>query len=348
LADGTGFFGGCEGGLGIALVTRKEILDMTKPILVVTSRYTKEVEDRIDRDYSARRNPNQFPFSQQDLLYAAEGADALFITPADRLDSGFFEKVSPTIKIIATYSVGFEHIDLEAAACRKISVAYTPGVNNEATADIAMLLLLGASRRAYEAQELVRKGAWKPLSPDMLLGWQVGGKILGIFGMGRVGQALARRARGFGMKIHYCNPSELPADIAGDAVYHKDQWDLLRVSQFLSLHAPETPQTHHFLNSKTISLLPPGAIVVNTARGGLVVDDELIVALKSGRIAAAGLDVFEGEPKLNPEYVSLKNTFLLPHIGSATIETRTAMGMLALDNVDAVLNGRTAPTLIRL
>ena len=320
---------------------------MTKPILVVTSRYTKEIEDRIDREYSARRNSNQFPFSQQQLLSAAEGADALFITPADRLDSGFFQKVSPTVKIIATYSVGFEHIDVEAAARRKIPIAYTPGVNSEATADIAMLLLLGASRRAYEAQELVRTGAWKPLSSDMLLGWQVGGKVLGIFGMGRVGQALARRARGFGMKIHYCTPSELPAEIAGDAVYHKEPSDLLRVSQFLSLHAPETAQTRHFLNSKAISLLPLGAIVVNTARGGLVVDDDLIAALKSGRVAAAGLDVFEGEPKLNPKYVALRNTFLLPHIGSATIETRTAMGMLALDNVDAVLNGKPAPSLVR-
>jgi lactate dehydrogenase-like 2-hydroxyacid dehydrogenase len=319
---------------------------VTKPVLVVTSRYTKEVEERIDRDYNARRNPDQSPFNQQKLLSVAEGADALFITPADRLDTLFFQRVSPTVKIIATYSVGFDHIDLEAAARRKISVAYTPGVNHEATADIAMLLLLGASRRAYEAQELVRTGAWKPLSPDMLLGWQVGGKVLGIFGMGRVGQAVARRARGFGMKIHYSNTSELPAEIAGDAVYHKDPSDLLRVSQFLTLHAPETPQTHHFLNSKAINLLPPGAIVVNTARGGLVADDELIAALKSGRIAAAGLDVFEGEPKLNPEYVSLKNTFLLPHIGSATIETRTAMGMLALDNVDAVLKGGTAPTLV--
>jgi lactate dehydrogenase-like 2-hydroxyacid dehydrogenase len=319
---------------------------MTKPILVVTSRYTKEIEDRIDRDYIARRNPNQFPFSQQELLSAAEGADAMFITLADRLDSGFFQKVSPTVKIIATYSVGFEHIDLEAAARRKIPVASTPGVDNEATADIAMLLLLGASRRAYEAQELVRTGAWKPLSPDMLLGWQVGGKVLGIFGMGRVGQAVARRARGFGMKIHYYDPSALPAEIAADAVYHEDPSDLLRVSQFLTLHAPETPQTRHFLNSKTIGLLPPGAIVVNTARGALVVDEDLIAALKSGRVAAAGLDVFEGEPKLHPEYISLKNTFLLPHIGSATVETRTAMGMLALDNVDAVLNGRPAPTLV--
>jgi lactate dehydrogenase-like 2-hydroxyacid dehydrogenase len=322
------------------------MLGMSKPILVVTSRYPKEVEDRIDRDYDPRRNPDQLPFSQQKLLSAAEGADALFITPADRLDSGFFQNVSPTVKIIVTYSVGFEHIDLEAAARRKIPVAYTPGVNHEATADIAMLLLLGASRRAYKAQELIRTGAWKPLSPDMLLGWQVGGKVLGILGMGRVGQAVARRARGFGMKIHYHDRSELPAEIAGDAVYHKDPSDLLRVSQFLSLHAPETPQTHHFLNSKAISLLPAGAIVVNTARGGLVVDEDLIAALKSGRIAAAGLDVFEGEPRLNPEYISLNNTFLLPHIGSATIETRTAMGMLALDNVDAVLNGRPAPTLV--
>ncbi len=273
---------------------------MTKPILVVTSRYPKEVEDRIDRDFNARRNPNRSPFNQEQLLSAAEGADAMFITPADRLDSGFFQKVSSTLRIVATYSVGFEHIDLEAAARRKIPVAYTPGVNNEATADIAMLLLLGASRRAYEAQELVRTGAWKPLSPDMLLGWQVGGKVLGIFGMGRVGQAVARRARGFGMKIHYSNASELPAEIAGDAVYHKDPSDLLRASQFLSLHAPETPQTRHFLNSKTISLLPAGAIVVNTARGGLVVDDDLIAALRSGRVAAAGLDVFEGEPQSKP------------------------------------------------
>jgi lactate dehydrogenase-like 2-hydroxyacid dehydrogenase len=169
---------------------------MAKPILVVPTRYTKEVEDRIDRDYSARRNPSQFPFSQQELLSATEGADALFITPADRLDSEFFQKVSPTLKIVATFSVGFEHIDLEAASRRNIPVAYTPGVNSEATADIAMLLLLGASRRAYEAQELVRTGAWKPMSPDMLLGWQVGGKVLGILGMGRVGQAVARRARG--------------------------------------------------------------------------------------------------------------------------------------------------------
>jgi lactate dehydrogenase-like 2-hydroxyacid dehydrogenase len=209
-----------------------------------------------------------------------------------------------------------------------------------------MLLLLGASRRAYEAQELVRSGAWKSSNVVALLGWQPTGKILGIFGMGRIGLAVARRARGFGMKIHYYNPVRLPEETVGDAVFHADSLDLLRVSAFLSLNAPESEETHHFLNAKTIQLLPAGSIVVNTARGGLVVDEDLIAALQSGQVAAAGLDVFEGEPKLHPGYLALKNTFLLPHIGSATVETRTAMGMLALDNIDAVLSGNPAPSLV--
>jgi len=180
-----------------------------KPMLVVASQFPKEVEDRIDRDYDPRRNPNTVPFSREQLLAPADGADAIFITLMDRLDSIFFQKVSPTVRVIATYSVGFEHIDLQGAAKKKIAVAYTPGVNHEATADIAMLLLLGASRRAYEAQELVRTGAWRPLTP-VLLGWQLGGKVLGIFGMGKIGQAMARRARGFGMNIHYSNTSKCP------------------------------------------------------------------------------------------------------------------------------------------
>jgi lactate dehydrogenase-like 2-hydroxyacid dehydrogenase len=319
---------------------------VSKPILVVSTHHVKEVEERIDQNYSPRRNPNETPFSRQALLVASDGADALFITPADRLDSEFFKNVSASVKVIATFSVGFEHIDLAAAARKKIAIAYTPGINSEATADIAMLLILGASRRAYEAQEILRTGAWRPTSPNVMLGWQVGGKVLGIFGMGRVGQAVARRARGFGMKIHYSNSSRLPVEVAGDAVFHESSRDLLRESQFLSLHAPETPETHHFLNAEAIKLLPRGSIVVNTARGGLVVDEDLIAALKSGQIAAAGLDVFEGEPKLNPGYLDLKNTFLLPHIGSATIETRTAMGMHALDNIDAVLSGKPAPSLV--
>ena len=318
---------------------------MHKPVLVVTTHVMDEIEARIDRDYDARRNPRQRPFTRDELLEASSGADALFIMPFDRLDSEFFKRVPASVKVIATYSVGTEHIDLQAAANRNIAIGYTPGINSDATADIAMLLMLGASRRAHEGQEMVRTGTWTPSSP-VLLGWQLTGKVLGIFGMGRVGQAVAQRARGFGMTVHYSNPGRLPAALEKDAVFHSSPPDLLRVSEFLSLHAPETPETHHFINSKTIDLLPRGAILINTARGGLVVDEDLIAALKSGRVAAAGLDVFEGEPKLHPGYVALKNTFLLPHMGSATVETRLAMGMVVLDNIDAVLKGKPAPSLV--
>jgi lactate dehydrogenase-like 2-hydroxyacid dehydrogenase len=236
---------------------------------------------------------------------------------------------------------------MRAAAERNIAIGYTPAEVTDATADIAMLLLLGASRRAFEAQELVRSDEWTIPRAGALLGWQITGKTLGILGMGRIGQAVARRAQAFGMKIHYSDPHQ-PKEVAGNAIFHADPLDLLKVSQFLSLNSPETAVTHHFLNAKTISLLPQGAIVVNTARGGLIKDDDLIEALKIGRIAAAGLDVYEGEPKLNPGYIGLKNTFLLPHIGSATIESRTNMGMVALDNIDAVLNGRPATSLAEL
>ena len=318
---------------------------MHKPVLVVTTPVMDEIEARIDRDYDARRNPNQRPFTRDELLEASSGAAALFIMPFDRLDSEFFKRVDASVKVIATYSVGLDHIDLQAAAKRKIAIGYTPGINADATSEIAMLLMLGASRRAYEGQEMVRAGTWTPSSP-VLLGWQLTGKVLGIFGMGRVGQAVARRARGFGMMIHYFNPTRLPDALEKGAVFHASPLDLLRVSGFLSLHAPETPETHHFINAKTIDLLPRGAILINTARGGLVVDEDLIAALKSGRVAAAGLDVFEGEPKFHPGYLPLKNTFLLPHMGSATVETRLAMGMVVLDNIDAVLQGKPAPSLV--
>ncbi len=320
---------------------------MKKPILVVTSHFIKTVDARIDRDYEVRRKIDGTLFTRDELLAAAEGADAILVMPFDRLDTEFFRRVSPSVKVISTYSVGFDHIDMHAAAERNIAIGYTPAEVTDATADIAMLLLLGASRRAFEAQELVRSGEWTVPRAGALLGWQVTGKNLGILGMGRIGQAVAKRARGFGMKIHYSNPHQLSADEAGDAVFHADSRELVKVSQFLSLNAPETPTTHHFLDAKTIALLPEHAIIVNSARGALIKDDDLIEALKSGRVAAAGLDVYEGEPKLNPGYVELKNTFLLPHIGTATIESRTNMGMVALDNIDAVLNGTPAPSLAR-
>jgi len=320
---------------------------MSKPILVVTSRFIEPIEARIDNKYEVRRKVDGSLFTRAELLEASKGADAIFVTPFDRLDAEFFQCVSSSVKVISTYSVGIDHIDMHAAEERNIAIGYTPREVTDATADIAMLLLLGASRRAFEAQELVRRREWTIPRAGALLGWQITGKTLGIFGMGRIGQAVAKRARAFGMKILYSNPHELPEETAGDAVFHSDPLELLRFSQFLSLHAPETTATHHFLNAKTISLLPHGAIVVNTARGGLIKDDDLIDALKVGRIAAAGLDVYEGEPKLNPGYIGLKNTFLLPHIGSATIESRTEMGMVALDNIDAVLNGTQAPSLAK-
>ncbi len=320
---------------------------MSKPVLVVTYRLTDEVEARIARDFVSRY-PEGAPYTTEELLAAAEGADALLVTSVNKLDASFFARVSSSVKVIATFSVGYEHIDLAAAGRRGIPIANTPGVLTEATADIAMLLLLAASRRATEGQELVRTARWKGWKPTDLLGWQVGGKVMGIYGMGRIGQAVAQRARAFGMRIHYCNRSRLAAEVAGDAVFHESPQELLRVSQFLSLHAPSTPETRHFLNARTLALLPRGAVVVNTARGGLVQDDDLIAALKSGQVAAAGLDVFEGEPDINPGYRELKNVFLLPHLGSATVETRTAMGMLALDNIDAVLAGRKAPSLVRV
>jgi lactate dehydrogenase-like 2-hydroxyacid dehydrogenase len=318
---------------------------MKKPILVVTSHFIEPVEARIEKEYEVRRKIDGTHFSRDELLAASEGADALLVTPFDRLDADFFGQISSSVRVISTYSVGTDHIDMHAASERHIAIGYTPAEVTDATADIAMLLLLGASRRAFEAQELVRSGNWTPPRASALLGWQITGKTLGILGMGRIGQAVARRARGFGMKIHYSNPHKLSAEIAEGAVFHADPADLLSVSQFLSLNAPETPATHRFLNTNTISLLPQGAVVVNTARGSLIDDEDLIEALKSGRVAAAGLDVYEGEPKINPGYSELKNTFLLPHIGSATIESRTNMGMVALDNINAVLNGMPAPSL---
>jgi lactate dehydrogenase-like 2-hydroxyacid dehydrogenase len=206
-----------------------------------------------------------------------------------------------------------------------------------------MLLMLGAARRGHEAQQMVRQGEWKGWTSTMLLGVDFEGKRLGIFGMGRIGQAVARRARGFGLAIHYHNRRPLPPDQEQGAVFHDSLESLLAVSDILSINAPSSAETRHILNAATIARLPDGAIVVNTARGDMVEDAALIAALKSGKLRAAGLDVFAGEPKLNPAYLDLPNTYLLPHLGSATIETRDRMGFMALDNIDAVLQGRPAP-----
>jgi lactate dehydrogenase-like 2-hydroxyacid dehydrogenase len=317
-----------------------------KPVLLLSRRFTREVEQRIDREFESRYNPFDRPFSQKELLTAAQGADALLVSPGDELDALFFELLPNSVKVIATFSVGCDHIDAVAAKNRGIPIANTPGVLTDAAADLTLLLILGASRRAHEGQELVRSGAWSRSKPRDFLGIQLTGKVLGIYGMGRIGQAVAKRATAFGMRIHYCNRSELPKGLVDGAIYHSDPEELLRASAFLSLHAPGTQATRHFLNSRTLALLPRGAVVINTSRGSLVKDQDLIAALKCGHIAAAGLDVFEGEPQVNAGYLGLSNVFLLPHLGSATEETRTAMGMLALDNITAVLSNSPAPTLL--
>ena len=319
---------------------------MFKPQLVVTNPYPAAVEERLDREFHVRREKSGRALSSAELLTLADGADAMLVTPMDRLDAAFFKRVSQSVKVISTYSVGLDHIDLKAAEARNIPIGYTPGANADATAEIALLLMLGAARRAYEGQELVRTQTWNASSRP-ILGWQLSGKILGIVGMGSVGRAVARRARAFGMQIHYVNPAKLAHDVAGDSIYHQSLAEMLPLCHFLSLHAPETSETHHMIDAKTLGLLPHGAILINAARGGLVVDSDVIAALRTGQLAAAGLDVFENEPVVNPDYLALNTIFLLPHMGSATVETRTEMGMICLDNISAVLLGKPAPSLAR-
>jgi lactate dehydrogenase-like 2-hydroxyacid dehydrogenase len=323
----------------------------SKPVLVVTrpnplAALPPEVAERVNRDFVVRLAETAESLTSNGLVELSDGASAFLVTAFDRVDASFFDRVAVSVKIVATRSVGYDHIDVAAAARRQIAVAYTPGVLTDAVADATILLLLAASRNAYEAQQFLRAGEWAQGVPLALMGRQVTGKVLGIFGMGRIGQAVADRARALGMQIHYSDPSPLSEDAGRDAVFHQDPRELLRVSEFLSLHAPATPDTHHFLNAKTLALLPRGAIVINTARGELIRDDDLLAALDAGRVAAVGLDVFEHEPAIDPRYLTLKNAFLTPHLAAVTIETQTAIGMLALDNIDAVLAGHKAPSLV--
>jgi lactate dehydrogenase-like 2-hydroxyacid dehydrogenase len=317
-----------------------------KPVLVVTRKMPDAVEARIREHYTPRFNTADCLYTPDELIAAADGADAMFVTSRDRIDAAFVARVPASVKAIATFSVGVDHIDFVATTARNLAIFNTPGVLTDATADLTLLLLLGASRRAGEGEALMRSDNWTDPRPTELLGWQLTGQTLGIFGMGRIGQAVAHRARAFGMNVHYTNRRRLPADLEQGAVFHADYRDLFRASPFLTLHAPATPETLHLLNAETIEMLPPGAVVVNAARGGLVRDEDLIAALRTGRLAAAGIDVFDGEPRIHPGYRSLPNTFLLPHLGSATVETRTRMGMIALDNLDAFFAGRTPPNLV--
>ena len=313
-----------------------------KPTILLCRRLPQAVTERAARDYNARTNPDDVLLGDT-LAERAEGCDGLLVCSSERLNAAMIGRLPASVKMVASFSVGYEHIDIAAARSRGITVSNTPEVLNDATADIAMLLLLAASRRAHEGNATVREDRWAGWHAHMLLGRQVTGKRLGVFGMGRIGQAVARRARGFGMNIHYHNRQRLPAALEEGATYHADPQSLLAASDFLTLHAPSSAETRGFLNQARIALLPDKAVVVNTARGDLVDDDALIAALRSGKVFAAGLDVYAGEPKINPAYRSLDNVFLMPHLGSATIETRDAMGFCALDNLDAFFAGQPLP-----
>jgi glyoxylate reductase len=316
---------------------------MAQPRLLVTRRLPDAVEARIRRDYNARLNEADVLWGPDDLARLAEGVDGVLTCGTERWSPELVARLPETVRIIASFSVGYEHIDLTACRARGIVATNTPDVLTEATADIAMLCLLGAARRAWEGQTMLRDGRWLRANMTELLGLELRGRVLGIVGMGRIGRAVACRARGFGLAVHYHNRSPLPADQEQGARYHATLEGMLPHCHFLSLNCPGGAATRHLINERTLALLPPGAVLVNTARGSLIDDAALIGALHSGRLFAAGLDVFEGEPRIHPGYRELPNCFLLPHLGSATVETRDAMGYRALDNLDAFFAGRAAP-----
>jgi len=306
-------------------------------MLLITRDMPPEVLARARREHEVRALRLEGRFEARHVLENVSGVDAILCIPADRFDTALIEALPDTVKVIATFSVGLEHIDLAAAAARGIKVCHTPDVLTTATAELALTLMLMAARRAGEGERILRAGAWPGLAPNFHLGRGVAGKVLGIFGMGRIGRSLARMARGLDMQVHYRNRSRLPPELELGAVYHADDAGFLGGLDFLSINAPGGAQTLHWLNAERIALLKPGAIVVNTGRGTAIDDGALIAALQSGQVAAAGLDVFANEPEIPAGYLALENVVLLPHIGSATIEARNAMGFLALDGIKAAL-----------
>ncbi len=313
---------------------------MTKATLLVTRRLPAAVEDRASRLFAARLNPEDRIYTSAELVRHAEGADAILTAPGDRLDAATIAALPASVKAIGTFSVGFDHIDIAAARARGISVCNTPDVLSVATAEIAMLLILASARRAGEGERMLRAGKWHGWAPTQLLGTQVSGRRLGIFGMGRIGREVARMAAAFGMEIHYRDQARLPPDLEKGAIFHDNDATFLAQCEVLSLNAPGGEGTRHWLNAARIAQLPRGAVVVNAARGTLIDDAALIAALKSGHVAFAGLDVYNNEPVLDPGYLALENVVLLPHLGSATVETRDAMGALALDGIAAILAGQ--------
>ncbi|NNG47122.1 MAG: D-glycerate dehydrogenase, partial [Deltaproteobacteria bacterium] len=272
-----------------------------KPVVLVTRKLPDAVEERLRRDYDARLNPGDVLYSSDELIERARDVDAILPCHTEKFTPEVIARLPDNVRAIANFSVGYDHVDLKAAKAKGVIVTNTPEVLSDATAEVAMMLMLGAARRAFEGERLVRTRAWKDWSPAFMVGTQVTGKRLGILGFGRIGQVVARRARGFNMEIHYHDVRKMPPESEGGAIFHPTPEDLMPYCDFLTLHCVSSPETFRLLNAERIDLLPDGAIIINTSRGAVVDDEALIGALKSGKLTAAGLDVFENEPDIHPE-----------------------------------------------
>ncbi len=301
--------------------------------ILITRKLLQSNEDRALKIFKSTLNSNDELYSQKKLIELSQGYDGILSSLTDKIDEDTINKLSDSIKIISNFAVGFGNIDLQAAKKRGIVVTNTPEVLNDATAEIAMLLILGAARRAAEGIEYAKKSNWK-WSADFLIGKQLTGTRLGILGMGRIGRVVANLARAFGMIIHYHNRSKLDSELEKGAIYHDSVKSLFSISDILSINCPANKDTINIINKSTLEYFPTGAIITNSARGDMIDDEAMIDALKKKKIYAVGLDVYKNEPNLNPAYLNMKNAFILPHLGSATKETRTAMADLAISNIE--------------
>lgn len=309
--------------------------------VAVTRALPPEVIARFEARHEVWVNPDDRTLTPDELLQVAGRADVLVVTAYNRFDAATIERLPANVRIVATYSVGYEHIDVEAARRRVLAVLYTPDVLSNAVAEMAILLMLGAARRVSDGTRLLYGRQWTGWTPTQLIGIEVTGRRIGIVGMGRIGRTIARRARGFDMTVHYHNRSRLEPALEAGATYHPTIEGLLAESDVVVLAAPSSPATRGVLNAARIALLPADAVVVNIARGDLIDDAALIAALQSGRVAAAGLDVFNNEPRLDERYLALPNVCLQPHQGSSTLAARLEMGDILLAGIDAVLAGAT-------
>jgi glyoxylate reductase len=320
-------------------------MTLTKPCVTVTRRLLPATEQRMRELYDVTLNEDDTPMSREALVAAMRDSDVLVPTVTDRIDAAMIAEAGDRLGLIANFGAGVEHIDLHAARERKIVVTNTPAVFTEDTADMAMAMIVGVPRRLPQGGQLLQRGEWKGWGPAGLLGHTIRGKQLSIIGMGRIGQAVAFRARAFGLEVVYHNRHRLPAALETmlGARYEADLDRLVAEADILTLHCPASPDSHHILNAARIALMKPDAYVVNTGRGELIEEDALIAALEEGRIGGAGLDVYAHEPAVDPRLLALPNVMLMPHLGSATIEGRSAAGEKIIANIRFWADGHRPP-----